>query len=162
MAEPATKSPEPVSAPQKPPKPVLSSETTQALSEAVAAQDATLDDLLAKPVRTSSFTVTLPGADGGVRQVRLKFQGLDGDAYDELVAAHPPKRKQADKGATWDSDTFPPALIAAVSVIPTMTVEQARELYKAKNWAAGEMLNLFSEALAVCSRGLDVPFNAGD
>lgn len=154
---------EPPEPPAKPAKPALSPETSQALHEALeAAQDATLDDLLAKPIRTSSFTITLPTADGGVRQVRLKFQALDGDAYDALVAAHPPKKKQRESGATWDSETFPPALIAAVSVIPKMTVEQARELYKSRNWAAGESLNLFSEAVAVCSRGLDVPFNAGD
>jgi hypothetical protein len=126
------------------------------------ATDATLSDLLKKPRRTSTFTVALPADDGGVRHVRLKFQALDSTAYDELVAAHPPKRSDRDKGAMWNPDTFPAALVAAVSVVPKMTPAEAKELMEHPDWAAGETMNLFSEAVGVCNRGLDVPFNAGD
>ena len=42
-------------------------------------------------------------------RVTFRFYGLGANTYDELVAAH----KSADDEYAWDTDTFPPALIAA-------------------------------------------------
>lgn len=139
---------------------VFDEPTKAAISQAI--EDATFDILIKKPVRTASFTITVPNDDGTTRVVRMKYQALDPTAYDKLLEAHPPTTKQRAEGAGYNLETFPPALISAVSLVPKLTEAQARELYTAPNWAPGETNELFARAGQVCNRGLDVPFNDGD
>lgn len=127
-----------------------------------AVQDATFGDLVKKPRRVTSFEVSLPADDGGVRKVRLKFQALSAKQYDDLLAAHPPGKKGLAEGQIYNAETFPPALISACSLIPKLNVEQADELYNHPDWSSGETNTLLYEAIGVCNSGLNVPFNAGD
>ena len=52
-------------------------------------------------------------------------------------------------------------LVAACSLEPKLSPEQARELSKHENWSTGEFTSLFIAANRVTNAGLDVPFNEG-
>jgi hypothetical protein len=149
VSEPAQapSSPAPVEVPQPP------------LPTAPLIENATFDALLSKPRRVKEFFVTVPRADGeGTRQLRMIYRALSGEDYDALLDAHKPTPKMRSDGAIWHRDNFPPALIAAVSMVPKLTAEQARELYGNPDWSPGESGALFMSAVEVCSQGLDVPF----
>lgn len=72
--------------------------------------------------------------------IQFKFGALSYRAWSDLLAAHPPTKKQlkeaADRSGEWmrrqvldhNPDTFPPALVAACAVEPEMTAEQATQL----------------------------------
>ena len=127
-----------------------------------AIQDASFEDLFNKPRRKTSFVVQVPGPGGAPRQVRIRYQAMDPKAFDDLVAAHAPSPKDERKGAQWNPDTFPAALISEVSLAPKMSFEQAKSLLESPNWSAGEANALFRNALEVCQAGLNVPFSDGD
>ena len=124
-------------------------------------QDATFDLLFAKPRRKTSFFVTVEGEDGSARQVRLRYQAMDPKDFDDLVAAHAPSPKEERKGAQWNPDTFPPALISEVSLSPTLTYDEAKALLKAPNWAPGEVRRCSATPCGLPG-GPDVPFTDGD
>lgn len=141
------------------PTPAVPAEVAKIVSEARNGMEtATFEELFGKPRRRLEFTVTA-GVDGEVVTRRMVFLALNGDEYDALTAAHPPTPKQKADNHTWNPDTFPPALIAAVSSQPKLSVEQAKALWKHKDWSAGEQATLFSRALEVCQSGLSVPFS---
>lgn len=132
--------------------------------EAVAAKaaTATFDQLIRKPRRTLSFTLTTVDEDGNDLLLQMKYRAVSSKEYDELVAANPPSAKEKASGAVYNVDTFAPALIAAVSAEPKISLEQATELYRSPEWSGGEIGTLFFNAQRVCNSGLDVPFNARD
>jgi hypothetical protein len=148
------------------------SEDSQELSPGMAAtvaglalktaEPATYESLIKKPRRTLSFDVTTGNDAGEEIKLAMKFQAINSTRYDELQAEHPPTTKERREGAIYNVDTFAPALIAEVSLIPKLTVEQASELYHSPDWAPGEVGNLFLNAMGVCNQGLSVPFNARD
>lgn len=120
---------------------------------------ATFASLMAKPRRTMTFTVMVAGADDEPVSVSMKYKALSAKEYDDLVAAHPPSSRERSNGAVFNVDTFGPALIAAVSVTPALTYEQAEALWKNPDWSNGETTALFINAQRVCNSGIDVPFN---
>lgn len=141
----------------------LSNQSREQLREALTSvQDATFDVLIKKPVRETAFFVHIRDDSGHAKPVRIRYKAMAPKAFDELVAAHPPTTKEERKGAQWNKDSFPQALVAAVSLVPKLTVEQANELLESDNWSSGESQQLFLNAINVCQSGLDVPFNAGD
>src|SRR5689334_19183457 len=85
---------------------------------------ATFSDLTRKPRRTMVFTINTVDEDGQDLALEIKYQALSAKEYDELVAAHPPKPKDRDKGFSFDVDGFAPALISAVALSPRLSVEQ--------------------------------------
>lgn len=148
-----------VDAPDK----ALSPKAKDELLEALAGvQEATFDLLINKPRRTTTFVMHVQDKDSQIRPVKIKYQAMDPSEYDELLAAHPPTPKEERKGGQWNKDTFPPALISAVSMVPKLSVDQASQLLKSPNWATGESNALFWNAVNVCQAGLDVPFSEGD
>lgn len=122
-------------------------------------EEATFEGLMAKPRRSNEFTVTVPAEDGGVRKLKCKVRALDPNVYDELIESHPPRKSEKVKGAFYNKDTFPPALISATFVTPKLSVEQATDLWNNPDWAPGELAELFTQAQMVNGAGLDVPFN---
>ena len=80
----------------------------------------------------------------------------------DLVEAHPPTTEQRKRGASYNIDTFAPALVAACSLEPRLTFEQAKELKDSPDWSGGEFGDIYGRAMAVCNAGLDIPFNARD
>lgn len=98
--------------------------------------------LLARKQRTATFDVDLAGDGSDV--VELRLQALGRRAYDTLVDAHP----AVDEAKAWNSETFVPALIAAVVVEPELTAEGAAKMWE--EWAPGTVLRLFNAALNLC------------
>lgn len=123
-------------------------------------QNATVDELLAKPRRKLEFPIVLDDGDGGTLTRTITFQALSGPEYDKLIEMHPPTPKQREEQAVTNIETFAPALIAAVSLSPELTYEQAERIYNDPSWSGGEVGSLYFNAQRVCNAGLDIPFNA--
>lgn len=131
---------------------------TERVQSALRSRPATKDDLFKKKRRES--TVTLPTTDdaGNLIELQLRFRAIGSVEYDDLVAKHKPTPQQAKDGAAYNVDTFAPALISAVSLDPSLSVEDATALYQSPDWSGGEVSGLFIGALRLCNAGLDVPF----
>lgn len=113
---------------------------------------ATVQDLLEKARRTK--TITLGGDTGPA----ISFQALGAQEYDDLIAKHPPTAKQKKDGATWNPDTFAPALVAHCSVEPKIDGETALQIWESESWSRGELMDLFMQVVQMNAEGLDVPF----
>jgi len=124
-----------------------------------ASKRATLDMLKGKQRSTTEFSLFLSDGNGGVNEVTLKYQAIGMMAYDRLVAKHPPKPEQRADGSSFDMDTFAPALIAACSVDPEISPQEAKEIWESEDWSRGDVMVLFRNAVELNNRGLDVPFS---
>jgi hypothetical protein len=134
--------------------------TTEARQkQSQASKRATLDMLKNKPRSTTEFSLYLTDGNGGTNEVTLKYQAIGMRAYDKLVAKHPPKPEQRAEGASFDMDTFAPALIAACSVEPEMSISEAKEIWDSEDWSRGDVMVLFRNAVELNNRGLDIPFS---
>lgn len=123
---------------------------------------ATLDDLLKKPARTREVTIRSADDSGAEIEFTVLFRSIGSKAYDALLSEHPPTAAQKKEGSPWNSDTFPPALIAACSSDPKISLEDAKRLFESDEWSGGEVAGLFTAAIKVNSEGLDIPFTAKD
>lgn len=123
---------------------------------------ATMKDLLHKPARMKEVVLTVPDSDGAMVEYVVRLRAIGSKAYDTLVSMHPPNAEQKKEGATYNPDTFGPALISACALEPSMTPNEAKELWESEEWSRGEVMELFVAAVEVCSKGLDVPFTATD
>jgi hypothetical protein len=122
----------------------------------------TFDQLMSKPRRIVKLDVTLPSDDNEEGKVyTMKFQALTGDLYDKLLAEHPPTKTEVSEGLTYHADSFGPALIAACSYSPSMSLDQAKALWNNDAWSAGERANMMFVCIGACNAGLNLPFNAG-
>jgi hypothetical protein len=101
----------------------------------------------------------LSDGNGGSNEVTLKYQAIGMRAYDRLVAKHPPKPEQRAEGASFDIDSFAPALIAACSVEPELTTTEAKQIWESEDWSRGDVMVLFRNAVELNNRGLDIPFS---
>jgi len=124
-----------------------------------ASKRATLDLLKSKHRATSEFSIFLKDEDGDTQEVTLKFQALGARAYDKLVSKHPPKPEQRAEGASFNMDTFAPALISACSVDPEISLDDANELWTSEDWSRGDLMVLFRNAVELNNRGIDIPFS---
>lgn len=86
-------------------------------------------------------------------RVPVRFRGMGRNLYKELERKHP----DPDNDGVWNTETFPPALIAACAVDPKMTPEQVNELLTLVT--EGEYQRLFQGAYMACNDANDVPFN---
>lgn len=119
---------------------------------------ATFTDLIKKPVRSKTLTMKVPGDDGEEQELTLRVRAIGQQAYDALLAENPPTKKQKDSGDSYNIDTFCPALISLSLVEPTITVEEAKELWSSEAWSRGELTELFFACVNVNNQGLDIPF----
>lgn len=123
---------------------------------------ATIDQLINKPRATAEFSLYLSDGNGGTTEVTLKYQAIGMRNYDTLVSKHPPKPDQRADGASFDIDSFAPALIAACSVEPEISPAEAKQIWNSEDWSRGDVMVLFRNAVELNNRGLDVPFNGRD
>lgn len=119
---------------------------------------ATFSDLRNKPSRTKEVVLAVPDADGNVVELVFTMRAIGSKGYDTLVSVHPPTGEQKKEGAGYNPDTFGPALISACSLDPKLTPNEAKELWDSDEWSRGEVMALFTAAVEVNSKGLDVPF----
>jgi hypothetical protein len=134
--------------------------TTEARQKQSAADKrATIDQLINKPRSVTEFSIYLSDGNGGSNELTLKYQAIGMREYDKLVGKHPPKPDQRADGASFDIDTFAPALIAACAVEPEISTAQAKEIWDSNDWSRGDVMVLFRQAVELNNRGLDVPFS---
>jgi hypothetical protein len=125
-----------------------------------ASKRATVDMLLGKARATTEFSIYLVDESGDQQEVTLKYQAIGMQEYDKLVSKHPPTPEQRVDGASFNIDTFAPALISAVCVEPELTPAQAKQIWSSPDWSRGDVMVLFRNAVELNNRGLDVPFSA--
>ena len=128
----------------------------------MARKIATLEDLLNKPARTKEITINVPNGKSGTTDFVMTLKAIGSKGYDDLLASHPPTNIQKKEGQSYNVDTFAPSLIAASSVTPKLTDEQATQIWTSNEWSRGELTELFIGCVEVNSRGLDVPFTEAD
>jgi hypothetical protein len=88
--------------------------------------------LATKRLRETTLHVDVEGGSVG-----LVLRALPRSQYRELLEAHPPVKD----GEDWNADTFCPALIAASSVDPELSLEQATDIWE--GWETEEASRLF-------------------
>jgi hypothetical protein len=108
-------------------------------------------------------------------EVKFTFRSMGRALFEKLMADHPAtaeqraevKKIQAESSMMldppkWDGQTFPPAIIAASSFDPIITLEEAQAMYEDPNWSPAELLRLFECALSCYWEVEEIPFGAGD
>lgn len=87
-------------------------------------------------------------------EVEFRFRALPDAQWSDLLAAHPPKDPERE---TFNTDTFPRALIAACAIDPVMNPEQVDRLFGVLN--QGQRNDLFNGAFQVNTEGTNLPFS---
>lgn len=125
-----------------------------------ASKRATVDMLLNKPRATQELTLYIKDDNGDEHEVTMLFQSIGAKDYDKLVSKHPPTAEQRSQGATFNMDTFAPALISTCLVEPEMSQAEAKQLWASPDWSRGDLMALFRTAVDINNQGIDIPFNA--
>lgn len=88
--------------------------------------------------------------------VTVRFRSIGRHAWDDLIRSHPPTDQQiAEAKASgmgdlnFNSDTFPPAVVAASLDEPKMTVDEVAAIWDSPEWNQAELGILFAAALEV-------------
>lgn len=85
------------------------------------------------------------------------FKSIGGKASSDLLAEHPsPKDDKGEDKYAFDPATYPVALVAAASLDPAMSLEDAEALFDVLNLA--QRNDLFNAAFSASSKGLSLPF----
>jgi len=120
---------------------------------------ATLDHLKKKIRAKETFSIFLNDEEGESQELTLTYQAIGAQDYDKLVAKHPPTADQRVEGASFNIDTFGPALISKVCVEPEMSEKDAKEIWNSPEWSRGDLMVLFRKAVELNNRGVDIPFS---
>lgn len=123
---------------------------------------ATLDHLKKKTRAQETFSIYLNDDSGETTELELTYKAIGAQEYDKLVSKHPPTADQRVEGASFNIDTFGPALVAKVCVEPEMSENDAREIWQSPEWSRGDLMVLFRKAVELNNRGVDIPFNGND
>lgn len=115
------------------------------------AKRATFLKLKSKKPLESDFESELDG-----ETVSFLFRSIGAQAYDALVTKYPPTTEQKAAGDTFDLNRFAPALLARVSIEPTMDEEEWGEIWTSTAWGRGEVSALFWAAVNLCNKGMDL------
>lgn len=119
-----------------------------------ASKRATRDNFTKKKRSTLEVPINLDG-----EETTLLFRAIGMRAYDDLLALHPPTKEQAAAGASYNGDTFGPALVAAVCIEPNLSEADTIEMWESDDWSRGDLAILWEAALEVNMRGFNVPFS---
>lgn len=96
------------------------------------------------------------------------FQDIGRKRYDDLLKEHPPsdeeKKEYKDAGGegvlNYSFMTFPQALVSATAINPTISSEEADQIFN--EWSEGDLEILFNTALIACKEPTSLPkFGAG-
>jgi hypothetical protein len=94
--------------------------------------------------------------------VKLSFEGLPDDLFDELVGKYPAtdeQEKERGAGLRWNPQTFPPALIAATCTFPGfVSADEAHEVFYGpkSRFSRTEAASVFATALLTCEGSREV------
>lgn len=92
-------------------------------------------------------------------EVEFVFASIGRRAYTDLVRAHPPTDAQSESAGgvlAWNTDTFPPALLAAACQAPTGT-DEAWWTRKYDQWGTGQIARLWQACLTAQGGVVEVP-----
>jgi hypothetical protein len=120
---------------------------------------ATIDLLRNKRPREKEVSLSIPGPDGD-QEATFLFRSIGAKEWELLVSKHKPTNAQRADGASFNSDTFPPALLARVCVEPEMSEEDWSEIWDSPDWSRGEITDLYGAAVNLCTTGFNIPFSA--
>ena len=88
--------------------------------------------------------------------VSVRFRSIGRHAWDDLIRAHPPTDEQIAEAKAagmgelnFNSETFPPAVVAASLEEPAMSVDEVAALWDSPDWNQAELGVLFQAALEV-------------
>jgi len=134
-------------------------EARMALDEARSAAAGVPDDETMR-VAVLDAEDALAAAEEALRPAVVTFtqRALGKAEYEALKDDNAPteaQRKKAraagDGAMAWNPDTFPQALVAACSVDPVITADDAERMWKFPEWNQGELSELFFSALSLQS-----------
>lgn len=98
----------------------------------------------------------------GEEPVTFLFRAIGSVEYDRLLTDNPPTKDQIAQGASFNVNTFGPALLARVVADPPMNVSEWAEIWNSPDWSGGEIASLYGTAMELCSRNLNLgPTAAG-
>jgi len=120
-----------------------------------SAKRATFEKLKGKRRTELEFTATL-STDDGPEEVSFLYRALGAIDYDRLITKYPPDTEQKAKGASYNINTFGPALLARVCAEPVLDEAEWVEIWTSPAWNGGEVSDLFWRAVDLCNKGLDV------
>jgi hypothetical protein len=129
------------------PVPVVAAKEAQRKS----AKRATLAKLKGKRPQQNEFETEIDG-----EQVSFLFRSIGAQDYDRLVTKYPPTTEQKAAGDSFDLNRFAPALLARVSIEPTMDEDEWSEIWGSSAWGRGEVSALFWGAVNLCNKGMDL------
>lgn len=97
--------------------------------------------------------------------VTFLFRDIGRKRLDALVLANPPsdeqKQQWKDEGNSgvlgYNLETFPPALIAATAIDPSLTLLESQQI--CDEWGGGDIEALFYGALAACKERTSIPLS---
>lgn len=121
---------------------------------------ATLAALKSKAPRQKEIVLPFPSPEGEAEEVSFLFQSIGAKEWELLVSKHKPTPAQRAENAAFNTDTFPPALLARVCIDPAMSEEDWVEIWESPDWNRGEISRLYGEAVDLCMEGFNIPFNA--
>jgi len=88
--------------------------------------------------------------------VEFTFRSIGRAAYDALANAHQPTALQRAQAKAlgmgeimWNTETFPPALVAASLVEPKLSAEEVESIWRDDNWNQAELNALLQAAVEV-------------
>ncbi len=115
------------------------------------AKRATFAKLKGKKPQQDEFEADLDG-----ETVSFLFRSVGAGEYDKLVTKFPPTTEQKANGDAFDLNRFAPALLAKVSIEPTMEVDEWAEIWTSDAWGRGEVSALFWGAVNLCNKQMDL------
>ena len=127
-----------------------------------ASKRATFDILKSKKPMEKTVSFSITDDDGEENEVELLFRAISHVEYDRIQAKCPPTMEQRSQGEPFNVEEFAPALLTKVVVDPDLSIKEWKEIWSSNAWSRGECAQLFAEAVNICTRGLDIPFNATD
>jgi len=92
-------------------------------------------------------------------EVEFVFRSIGRKDYTDLVRAHPATAEQeaeVDARLAWNTDSFPPALLARAVVAPTGT-DEAWWKRKYDEWGTGQVTRVWNACLAAQGGVVEVP-----
>lgn len=126
-----------------------------------ASKRATFDLLKTKPRAEREITFSMDTAEGK-EKVTFLFRAIGSVDYDRLLTKNQPTTEQRAEGASYNINTFAPAILSAVCAEPEMSASQWGEIWNSPDWNRGEIMQLFVSAIELCNQGMDIPFSEND
>ena len=139
---------------------VTPNRATRRAAKKAGPQRASASLLLNKKPREREISLNLPTDGDGTEAATFLFRSIGAKEWELMVSKHKPTSDQRADGQPFNTDTFPPALLARVCVDPVITEDEWREIWGSPDWSRGELGDLYAAAVNICTDGFDIPFNA--